>query len=84
MDALWHEVNEEEKEKIRKEARNLLENFSSKINRIKLKVEKKEAQLPREKGDGWQTPEEFREIFFANAPFVEDELIVAERGKWKR
>jgi len=95
---LWHEVTEKEKEQIKKDSKKLLNEFASKISKIKssefhLSQNSNIRGAPsgdenktgiREEGDGWNTDEEFREITFANAPFIENNSIVAEKGTWKK
>lgn len=86
--SLWHEVSEKEKEEIRKESKNLLNEFASKLSKIKTSASSEEqeenASGTREEGDGWNTDPEFRSITLSNAPFVEDNSIVAEKGGWKK
>jgi hypothetical protein len=83
--SLWHEVSEEEKEKIRKESKNLLNEFASKLSKIKTKEFHFENGLgSREDGKGWTTDPDFRDLTLLNAPFVEDNFIVAEKGGWKK
>ena len=38
----------------------------------------------REEGDGWEKDKDFRDLMFLNAPFVEDNHLVAEKGSWKK
>ena len=83
--SLWHEVTEEEKEEIRKDSKKLLNEFASKLSKIKATEEHFENNSgTREEGEGWDTDLEFRSITLSNAPFVEDEFIVAEKGGWKK
>lgn len=80
----WHEVSEKEKEQIRKDSKKLLNEFASKLSKIKAPEGHFENDTgAREEGDGWETDEEFRRHTLSNAPFVEDEFIVAEKGGWK-
>jgi len=59
--------------------------FASKLSKIKAKEGHFENNKgSREEGNPWQTPENFRDLTFLNAPFVEDEFIVAEKGGWKK
>lgn len=84
-DSLWHEVTEEEKEEIRFEAKNLMNKFADKLGAIKTSGKHFENDSGfREEGSSWDTPEDFRDLTFANAPFVEDEFLVAEKGAWKK
>jgi len=84
-DFCWHEVTQEEKDQIRQDSKKLLTKFASKLSKIKASEGHLENQSgTREEGDGWKTDEEFRSTTFANAPFVEDDFIVAEKGAWKK
>ena len=61
--SLWHEVSEEEKEKIRKESKNLLNEFASKLSKIKTTESHFENGLgTREDGEGWNTDPEFKDL----------------------
>ena len=82
----WHKVTEKEKEQIRKDSKKLLTKFASKLLKIKnTKEEKSEhGSGVREEGDGWKTDPDFRSITLSNAPFIEDDSIVAEKGAWKK
>jgi len=83
--SLWREVTEEEKAEIKKEAKHLLNKFASKLSKIKAPEKHFENQSgTREEGDGWQTDEEFKSTTLSNAPFVEDNTIIAEKGAWKK
>jgi Asp-tRNA(Asn)/Glu-tRNA(Gln) amidotransferase C subunit len=80
----WHKVSDEEKEEIKKDAKNLLDEFSAKLEKISIRDVKEEVgENLREEGEGLKPNEEFREEMLENAPLVEDGLIVAERGGWK-
>ena len=82
--SLWHEVTEKEKEEIRKESKKLLEEFASKLSKIKAPEGHFENESGmRDEGDGWKTDPEFQSTTLSNAPFVEDGTIVAEKGAWK-
>ncbi|MDH3353037.1 MAG: hypothetical protein OEL87_01170 [Nanoarchaeota archaeon] len=83
--SLWHEVTEEEKEEIKRDSKKLLNEFASKLSKIKAPEGHFENESgTREEGDGWNTDPEFRSITLSNAPFVEDNSIVAEKGAWKK
>lgn len=80
----WHEVSEKEKEQIRKDSKKLLNEFASKLDKIKAKEGHFQNESgTREEGDGWKTDEEFKSTILSNAPFAEDGFIVAEKGGWK-
>ena len=82
--SLWHEVTEKEKEQIRKDSKKLLNEFASKLEKIKApEGHFKNNSGTREEGSGWETDEEFKNTMLANAPFAEDGFIVAEKGSWK-
>jgi len=83
--SLWHEVTEKEKQQIQQDSKKLLNEFASKLSKIKTSENHFENELgTREEGDGWETDPEFRSITFANAPFVDKNSIVAEKGTWKK
>ncbi|MBT3397640.1 hypothetical protein HOA55_03375 [archaeon] len=80
----WHEVSENEREQIRKDSKKLLNEFAGKLDKIKAPEGHFEnGSGLREEGDGWNSDEDFMNIMFANAPFVEGDSIVAEKGAWK-
>lgn len=80
----WHKVTEKEKEQIQKDSKKLLNEFASKLSKIKApEGHYKNESGTREEGDGWTTDPEFKSTMLANAPFVEDDAIVAEKGAWK-
>jgi len=84
MDFLWHKVSEKEKEEIRKQAKSILESFSSKLSKVDYKS--KELEIIRKAGvreEGENVQEEIsREIMFKNAPNKKGDFIVAEKKKW--
>jgi len=82
--SLWHEVTDKEKEQIKQDSKKLLNEFASKLNKIKAPEEHFQNKTgTREEGDGWETDPEFKSTMLSNAPFVEDDAIVAEKGGWK-
>ncbi len=83
--SLWRKVEEKEKEQIRMESKKLLSEFASKLSKVKTSGEHFEnGDGMREEGDGWNTDAEFRSVTLSNAPFVEGDSIVAEKGAWKK
>ena len=84
----YHKVSEKEKEEIQKNAKKLLDNFARKLEKIKTKEGHFKSSVSetglREEGTGWNTDEDFRSITLSNAPFVEDDFLVAEKGGWKK
>ena len=83
--SLWHEVSDEEKEQIRKDSKTLMSGFATKLSKIKTSDSHFEnGSGLREEGSPWKTPQDFKDLTLLNAPFVEDNFIVAEKGGWKK
>ena len=80
---LWHEVSEKEKEKIKKQAKNIMDSFSKKLSKI---GELKESFIERpecEREEGEKIGLELdREKMFENAPKKNKDFIIAERKTW--
>lgn len=81
---LFHKVTQAEKEQISKDTKKLLDKFSNKLEKIKTK----EAHFlvgngTRKEYNPWNVNPEFRDLMLLNAPFVEGDLIMAEKGAWK-
>ncbi len=86
-DFTFHKVSEKEREQIRRDAKKLLEGFAGKLGKIRSGAGSGHFENGlgvRDEGDGWNSDEDFRSIMFGNAPFVEDEFLVAEKGGWKK
>jgi len=82
--ALWHRVSEKEKEEIKLQAKKIMDEFAKKLEKIKVDEDVFESgEGMRQEGEPWKTPEDFREIMFDNAPLVDNDSIVAEKGGWK-
>lgn len=82
--SLWHEVSAEEKEQIKQDSKKLLNEFASKLSKIKAPEGHFQNETgTREEGNGWTTDPEFKSTMLSNAPFVEDDAIIAEKGAWK-
>ena len=80
----WHAVTEQEKEEIKKDAKKLLDEFSSKLDKIKTsEAELDSKENLRIEGTGWKTDEDFQELMLNNAPMSEEGFIIAEKGGWK-
>ena len=84
-DFMWHRVSDKEKEEIKQQAKHLLEEFGAKLDKIKFsgRPERESEEGLREEGKGWNTDPNFRDLMLLNAPFVEDDFVVAEKGGWK-
>jgi hypothetical protein len=74
----------EKRNKIKEESKKFLEEFSRKLDKLKGDFgDSSKSEEARKEGSGWENDSEFREIMFQNAPFVEADLIIAEKGAWK-
>ncbi len=81
---LWHKVSEKEKEEISKKAKAIMDSFSKKLDRIKVKeetsgVESKESE--RQEKDA-KSQDLDREIMFKNAPESHNGFIIGGRKEW--
>jgi len=85
-DLKWHIVSKEERDKIDENIKEILKNFSKKLENINIE-EKHFSSFNnlsgfREEGEFWQTNNSFKDIIFLNAPFVEDDFIISEKASW--
>jgi hypothetical protein len=84
----YKQVSEKEKEKIKKDSKKLLDKFSNKLEKVKTKEAHFSSDTSpsgvREEGNGWETDKTFKDIMLTNAPFVEDDSIIAEKAGWKK
>lgn len=83
---LFHEVSEKEREEIKKQAKAIMDSFSSKLSRVdkemkEFEIERKKCE--REEGHKNECCKIDREVMFANAPKKNSDFIIAERGEWK-
>jgi Asp-tRNA(Asn)/Glu-tRNA(Gln) amidotransferase C subunit len=83
---LWHKVSKEEQEKIKKEAKEIMDSFAKSLEKVEKELsgehQVRRKEQMREEGSG-RTSKNFREFFFENAPSKSGDFIKAERGKWK-
>ena len=80
---LYHKVSEKEKTKIKKQAKQIIDNFAKAIEKIEpIKPEKSKEKGYREEKQGQEPDSEFREIMFKNAPKTKGKYIQAEKGEW--
>ncbi len=84
-DFLFHKVSDKEKQGIKKQVKNIIEDFSKKLSKIDKKI--KESTIEREKGERQENKSqkgdnEFRKIMFENAPNKNKDFILAEKKKW--
>lgn len=77
-------ISEKEKEEIRKEAKVVLDNFASALEKVELKEKglKKHVGGFREEENGNRCDEDFRKGMFDNAPETKGDFIVAEKRRW--
>ena len=77
-------ISEQEKEMIKEESKTFLNEFSRKLEKIKEELKDSfEGQEARKEELGWEPDQDFKESVFQNSPFVENDLIIAEKGGWK-
>ena len=85
-DYLFHNVSEEEKGRIKSEAKKLLDSFSEKLSRAKVPEEEPlilRDEFEREEKDGEDCNPDFRKIMLENAPEKDSDFIIAEKKKWE-
>ena len=75
---------DKDKLEIKKEAKEILQRFSKKLQNVKFveKKEKEEFGGMREEGNGLEPDPDFRVRMFKNAPHIEGDFIIAEKKKW--
>ena len=73
-----------DQEKVKEEAKQIMDNFMDALKDAELEeefiLERKECM--REEGDSADLDEDFRQRFLSNAPKVNGNAIVANKGKW--
>jgi hypothetical protein len=81
---MWHRLSEEEKKKIETKAKSVMFDFGKAIEKLpkmsETSVDREEFE--RDEKNSVECDDNFRNLMFENAPKVEDECIVAEKGKW--
>ena len=83
MDFLWHKVSEKEKEKIKKQAESIMQDFSKKLSRVENLPESVVEREEGEREEAGECDKNFsREIMFKNAPEKNKDFIIAEKGEW--
>ena len=75
------------KEKIKKEAKQILDKFASALakvdsEKIEIGVDRDEFERKEGSGDGC-LDKDFKKNFLKNAPEHDDDFILTERGSWK-
>lgn len=85
LNRFMSEITEKEQQEIKDSAKKLLDEFSSKLTKVSIKEKAKNKEINlRQEGKSWKTNQEFQELMFENAPYVENNLIIAEKGHWKK
>lgn len=69
---------------IKEQAKEIMDNFMSAMKDIEVEEDfiLERSNCFREEGDGLEADEDFRQRFLANAPKVNGDSIVANKGKW--
>ena len=77
-------MDEKEKQKIQKEAREILDKLGKALEKVEEKVPEKEekSESYREEREGEVCDSDFRKRMFKNAPKKNDDFIIAEKGNW--
>lgn len=78
-------ISEEKKNEIEKGAREILNNFSMSLAKVKLSEKKKNHEGVygfRKEKSGEKCDEDFRSRMFSNAPNKNDRCIIAEKREW--
>jgi Asp-tRNA(Asn)/Glu-tRNA(Gln) amidotransferase C subunit len=83
-DFLWHKVSDKEKEDIKKEAEQIMNSFSKKLETVSDKVSEAVVERPEcERQEGKSKGAKIdRKIMFSNAPKKNEDFIIAEKGGW--
>ena len=78
------EINEQKREEIKREAKKIIDNFASALEKVKIKEKKSEKEINgfREEGTGKKGDSEFRKRMFANAANKNEDNIIAETKSW--
>jgi len=84
-DFLFHKVSEEEKEEIKKQAKEIMDKFSNKLSKVDEKLSEpfiEREEFEREEEERKESNSGFRERMFENAPRKNKDFIIAEKKKW--
>jgi Asp-tRNA(Asn)/Glu-tRNA(Gln) amidotransferase C subunit len=82
----FHNISEEEKERIRRDAKKIIDSFSEKISKIRVSEEEptvRRKDFERVDGNGEECDNVFKKIMFENAPNKSEDFILAEKKKWE-
>lgn len=80
----WKKLSEKEKEKIALQAKDIMDSFSKKLERVGVLDSKSffEGKNSFRKEGSCEVSNLDKEIFLGNAPKREGDFIVAEKGEW--
>jgi len=79
-------MDEKEREKIREQAKAIMDKFAKSLDSVKDKVEDsfvERAQDRRKEGEGKEANSEFKKIIFENAPNKNGDYLFGEKKKWE-
>jgi Asp-tRNA(Asn)/Glu-tRNA(Gln) amidotransferase C subunit len=85
-DFLYHKLSEEEKDRVKREAKKMLDSFSDKISKINVPEEEpsiRRNDFEREEKNGEECDLSFKKIMFENAPNKSNDFIIAETKRWE-
>ena len=84
-DFLWHEVSDTEKKEIKKQAEQIMADFSKALEKVDKQIDEPFVEREvgeREEKENGKPLEIDRETMFDNAPKKDDDSIIAEVKKW--
>jgi len=80
-------MDSEKQEQIKKQAKQILDNFASALASVEKEVKEDEGverdEFERKEGEGKECKKDFKKNMLKNAPEHDDDFIIAERGEWK-
>jgi len=80
---LNRKLTEKEKEGIKKQAKEIMDNFASKLSEIKKRKKETISEKEFERKEGINNKNFIdKEIMFQNAPNKNEDFIIAEKKKW--
>lgn len=85
MNFLWHKVSEKEKQEIQAQAKQIMENFSSRLSKVKNSLEESSIKIDfgeRTEDEKNKDNDFSKEIMFKNAKEKYKDFIIAEKKTW--
>ena len=84
---LFHKISNKEREEVKKQAEQIIDDFSKQLNKVKSKmgeplIERDEFERGEDEGEG-KCEDLDRGLMFENAPKKNDDFIIGEQGSWK-